>query len=238
MRRGGTEVAPQRATHRGDEGGRGREGVTADRTAHGLHVDARLDPGMAHGPLRVLAQKTAEPVDPLAEDNPVRVDALLESRDTDHVAAHHDRRLGLVLSHQPAHLGDLQDIGRNGADPDHIVLVVADLADEAVQGGEIQQHAGGLEIGLNHHQPPRAIEHPQGKRTLHPRHLVVPQFHGVDLAAAELVVLGKGPEHARQQHPGPRSQGKYVRWLTCNGKVVERNTSGHVKLLFSGDLYY
>ena len=56
-----------------------------------------------------------------------------------------------------------------------------------------------LDIRLDQHQSPRAMEHPQGKRPLHPRDLVVVQLHRVDHPAAVFVILGIGPENAGEQ---------------------------------------
>ena len=41
--------------------------------------------------------------------------------------------------------------------------VVAKLLDEAVQRGKVQQRARGLDVRLDQHQSPRAMEHPQAK---------------------------------------------------------------------------
>ena len=114
---------------------------------------------------------------------------------------------GLVLPDQLAHPPDLQHVRRDAADAHDVVPAVADLLDEAVQGGEVQQRAGGRDVRLDEHQAPGAMEHPQRKRPLHPGHLVVVQLHRVDRPAAVLVVLGVRAEDARQQHLGATPQG-------------------------------
>ena len=54
------------------------------------------------------------------------------------------------------------------------------LFDEPLFRGEVQQRASGLQVDLNQHQAPRAIEGTERERPLHPRHLVVKQLHRID----------------------------------------------------------
>ena len=59
--------------------------------------------------------------------------------------------------------------------------------------GKSKERAGGVDIGLDHHQAPTAVEHPKRERTLRPRHLVMIKFHRVHSSAAVLVVLAVRP---------------------------------------------
>ena len=56
-------------------------------------------------------------------------------------------------------------------------------------------------------QAQRAVKHAQGKGPLLSGDLVVVKFHGVDGAAAVLVILGVGAEDAGQQDPGASAFG-------------------------------
>ena len=135
---------------------------------------------------------------PLAPDDPVRIDPLFKVGDIGHMAADDNHGRRLVLPDQLAHPFDFQHVGRDAADPHDIVAAVADLLDEAVQGREVEQRAGRCDVGLDEHQPPGAVEHPQRERTFDPRDLVVVQFHRVDDPAAVFVVLGVGAEDTCQ----------------------------------------
>ena len=122
-------------------------------------------------------------------------------------------RLGKMLADQLAHLLDLEKIRHDAADADDVVAPAAKLLDETVQGGIVQQRARRVEVGLDEHQAPGAMEQPQRKRPLHPRHLVVVQLHRVLQPAAILVVLGIRSEDAAQQDVGPMSpRMPGVRW--------------------------
>ena len=123
------------------------------------------------------------------------------------VPADDDRGLGLVLADQLAHLRDLADVGHDRADADHVVAArVRSSSTKRSRRGEVEQRAGRLDVGLDQHQAPRAMEHAQRERALHARHLVVVQLHRVDGAAAVLVVLGVGTEDAREEDAGPHRQ--------------------------------
>ena len=65
--------------------------------------------------------------------------------------------------------------------------------------GKSSSDAGGLDVRLDQHQAPTAMEHPQRERPLRPRDLVVVQLHRVHRPAAVLVVLAVGAEDAGQE---------------------------------------
>ena len=62
-------------------------------------------------------------------------------------------------------------------------------------------------ILLDHHDAPRAMEHPQRKRALHPRDLVVIQLHGIDAAAAECIILRVRSENGGEKNTRMRALG-------------------------------
>ena len=100
---------------------------------------------------------------------------------------------------------DLQKIRCDGRDANDIVLMGADFFDEAVERGEVQERARGLDVGLDEHQTPTSVKHAQGKRSLGASDLVLVQFHGIHDATTVLVVLGIGTKDAGQEDFGPRS---------------------------------
>ena len=81
--------------------------------------------------------------------------------------------------------------------------------------GKVQHRARGLDVGLDQHDAPTAVKHPQREGALGPRHLVVIQLHRVHLPAAVLVILAIGPEDAGEEHFGLRAQ--RVDGLFCGG---------------------
>ncbi len=162
---------------------------------------------MADGAVRIFAQETAKPGDPFPFDDVVCVDSRIEIREVGDMTAHDDRRVRQVLADKLTHLPDLEPVRDDAADPDNIVVLVADLLDEAIQAGKIQQRAGRVDVGLDEHQAPRTMELPQREGTLDPGHLVVIQLHRVQGPAAVFIVLGIGPEDACQQDAGSRSGG-------------------------------
>ena len=76
------------------------------------------------------------------------------------------------------------------------------FAFEGLSSREVQDRRGGRYIGLDHHDAPAAVEHPERKGALSPCDLVVIQLHRVDCAAAEFIVARVGSEHGRKQHTG------------------------------------
>ena len=77
--------------------------------------------------------------------------------------------------------------------------MLLELASKVLPRGEIQHGAWGRDIGLNEHDAPGAVKHAQRKAALGARDLVVIELHGVDGAAAELVILRVGTKYRRQQ---------------------------------------
>ena len=146
----------------------------------------------------VLGEEPAHPAHPFLPHDVVGVHLFSHPRQVRNVPADDDGGLWQMRADQLAHLLHLPEVRYDGADPDHIVAVSGNLLDKAIQRGEIQQRAGGVEIGLNQHDAPGAVEHPKGKGPLHPGHLVVIQLHRIDRPTAVLIVLGIGPEHAGQ----------------------------------------
>ncbi len=203
---GGAEVAAQGATHRGNERGRHVAGAIAGRHSHVARAEARNHLRVANGAVRLFPQVATEPRHAVPLDDEIGVDALAQLRHVGDVTADDDRGVGLVLADQGAHLLDLDQIGQDGRDADDVVLVGAKLLDEALEPGKVQHRASRLDVGLDEHDPPTAMEHPQRKCPLRPSDLVVVQLHRVHLPAAVLVVLAVGTEDAGQKHFGPRAQ--------------------------------
>ena len=119
----------------------------------GLRVTDRL--------LGIFAQESAKPADPFAADDVVGVDPPLEVGNVGDVPADDDLGLGKMLADQLAHLLHLQQVRQDAADAHDVVGPAADLLDEAVQGGKVQERARRVEVRLDQHQAPGAMEQPQ-----------------------------------------------------------------------------
>ena len=221
-RRSGAKIAPHRATDRGNQRRRRVAGFVRQPDPHGAGADARKDARMADRGLLVLTQKAAEPADALAADNMVRPETLLDARQARNVPPHHNLGMGLKLADKFAHLFSLEVVRRDGADRHHIVALLAQFLGEAIQGRKIQKRVGCRNVVANHHQPPRTVKHPQRKRPLTPRDLVVVKLHRVDGAAAIFVILGIRPEDAGEQNSGPGNFGP-----GCVGTAVSRQLINH-----------
>ena len=154
--------------------------------------------GCRIGLIFVFAEKPAHPSNAFPFDDVVGIDPLLQIGNIGDMSADDDDRLGLMLADQPAHPPHLEKIGNDGADPNHVVLSGLDLLDEPFLRGKVQERARGLQVHLDEHQPPGAVEGAKREGMLHPRHLVVIQLHRVDQAAAVLIVLSIGAEYAQQ----------------------------------------
>ena len=198
--RGGAEVAAQRAAHRRDDRGGHVAAAFFGADAQVPRAEARGNQRVAQRLVLVLAQEAAEPAHALAADDVIGVDPLVQIGHVGDVAADDDRGVRQILPNQLAHLLHFEDVGNDRRDADDVVLVGANLLDEAIERGEVQQRAGRGDVRLDHHQAPTAVEHPQRESALGPRHLVVVKLHRVHAPAAVLVVLAVGPEDARQQH--------------------------------------
>lgn len=59
-----------------------------------------------------------------------------------------------------------------------------------------------MDILADQHQPPRAVEHPQGKRALNPRHLILVQLHRIDRATPIFIITGERTKHTSEQNCG------------------------------------
>ena len=71
-----------------------------------------------------------------------------------------------------------------------------------LQGREVEQRAGRGDVLLDHHQPPRAMEHAQREAALLAGDLVVIKLHRIDGAAAEFVVLRVRTENGGEKNSG------------------------------------
>ena len=193
------------------------------RDAHVPRADAGNDLRMADRPIDRFAQVAAEPGHAFALDDVVGVDPLGQVRDVGDVPADDDLRIGLILADQRAHLRDLSLIGNDRGDAHHVVLLRAKLLDESLQRGEVEHGARGLDVRGNEHDPPTAVEHPQGEGALGASDLVVIQLHRVQPAAAVLVVHAVGAEDAGQKDLRPLAQ-------RMNGDFLRAGRLGVVKV--------
>ena len=160
---------------------------------------------MAERPILVLAEEAAKPPHALAAHDVIGSHPIGQVGHVGDVPSDDDRRARLILPHQLAHLLHLHRVRNDRRDADDVVLPGAKLFDEAVERGEIQEHAGGFDVRLNHHQAPASVEHPQRKRALRARHLIVVKLHRIHPPAAVPVVLAVRAEDAGKQHAGVRS---------------------------------
>jgi hypothetical protein len=125
----------------------------------------------------IFRKEAAHPAHTLAFHDVVGVDQLVQIGQVSDVPADHDRGVGQMLTNQLAHLLDLSDVRLDRSDPDDVVRVRSNLLDEAIHRREIQQRTGSVDIVLNEHQPPRAVEHPHRERSLLAGYLVVVELH-------------------------------------------------------------
>ena len=135
--RGGAEIAAQRAAdRRNDRGGDvALEFLRVD--AHVARAEARGDHRMAQRPVLVLAEKAAEPAHALAADHVVGVELLDQVGHVGDVPADDDRGVGQILPNQLAHLFHFERVRNDRRDADDVVLLGADLFDEAVERGKV-----------------------------------------------------------------------------------------------------
>ena len=170
------------------------------------HLQAH-QPGTERGPdgrmvdrsVDRLAEKRAEPPDPFALDDMVRLKQLLEAGDRRHMAADDDRRCRGVLPDQTAHLAHLADVDDDARDADHVVLVGREFLDEALACRKIQQGGRRGDVRLDEHDAPRAMMHPEREGPLRSRHLVVIELERIDRAASVCIVLCEGTEHRGEE---------------------------------------
>ena len=207
--RGGAEVAAQRAADRRDDAWRPRRRGVSLTAMPTLRVPMPESiSGWRIGLVRVFAQEPAEPAHALALDDVVGVDPLAQVGHVGDVPADDDRRLGLILADQLAHLlAPCSRLGMIDVMPMTSYCCVRISSMKRSSVGKSEQRAGGLDVRLDEHQAPTAMEHPQRERALRPRHLVVVQLHRVHRPAAVLVVLGVRAEDAGQENLGLRTLG-------------------------------
>ena len=175
-------------------------GVVAKRHTHDARGNVGNDLRMPDRLILVLAEKPAHPSNAVSLDDVVRIDPPFQIRHIGDMSADDDGRLRLILPDQPTHPPHLEQIGNDRADPNDIVFPGLDLLDEPFLRGKVQKRTRGLQVHLDQHQPPGSIERAKREGVLDPRHLVVTKLHGVDHAAAILIVLSIGAEDAGQQH--------------------------------------
>ena len=187
------------------------------------------DLGVLDGGVFVLAEEAAHPADAVALDDVVGIDEVFDSGDGGDVSADHDGGLGGEAADDAAHVAHFADVDDDGGDAHDVVVVGLQLGFEDLAGGEIQDRGGGGDVLLDHEDAPGAVEHAEGKGTLFAGHLVVIQLHGVDLAAAELVVLSVGTENRRKEDAGV---GTF--WMLLHFKTL----SAEYKVLKTLSLYH
>ena len=100
--------------------------------------------------------------------------------------------------------------------------MLLDFFSETIQGGEIKEGAGRIDIGLQQHQTERAVKHAQRKGPLGTCDLVLVKLHGIDLAAAVCVVPGVRPEHTAQQNFCLSAKGMNRWCCRCHDKAPSR----------------
>lgn len=203
---GGAEVAAHRATDRGNQDRRRAAGAVSEAYPHHPPAEPRYRQRVLDGPSVVLTQIALKPANPLPAHDMVRIDQFIETFLVADMAADDDRCGRLMPPDQPAHLPDLADIREDGADPDDVVTVLSDLCRETLQGGKVQQGAGGVQVVLDHHQPEGAMKHPEREPPLDSGDLILVEFHGVDFAASVLVIPGVRAKDAREQDAGTASE--------------------------------
>ena len=149
---------------------------------------------MANGAGFIFPEKPAEPPDPIASDDDIRIYEMIDTVLTGNMSSHNDNGVRAKTTDELAHPFYLSHIGKNGADPNHVIVMLLNLGKETLLGRKIQQGAGGVDIGLDHHQPKGAMKHPETKSTLHPCHLIMIELHGIDGPASVFIIAAIGTE--------------------------------------------
>ena len=116
---------------------------------------------------------------------------------------------------RPAHLAHLADVDDDGGNAHDVVIVGQQFGFEGLARGKIQDRGGRGDVLLDHQDAPGAVKHAEGERPLLTGHLVVIQLHGVDLAAAELVVLRVGTENGTEEDAGANAL-----WMLLHFKTL------------------
>ena len=201
-RRGCAEIAAHGAAHRWNDGGGGAALVLRQIHPHGAPSEAGNDGRMADGRGVVFTEVPAHPGDAVAAHEVVGVDHEFNARGSGHMTADYDGGFGRHAPHRAAHLPHLADVDDDGGNTDDVVIVGEQFRFEVFARWKIQDCGGRRDVLLDHQDAPRAMKHAEGKRPLLTRHLVVIELHGVDLAAAELVVLRVRTKHGTEQNTG------------------------------------
>ena len=179
--------------------------------AHGAGFESRHDMRVAYGRALLFAQVAAHPGNAFAAHEVVGVDRLLDAGKGRDMATHHDCGVRRQPAHHAAHFPHLAEVDNDRGDAHDVVTARGQFPLEDLACRKVEHRARGGDVPLDHHQAPGAVKHPQGERALLARHLVVVQLHGVDTAAAELVVLRVGSKHGRKQDAGARALGVPLR---------------------------
>ena len=151
------------------------------------------------------------------------------------MAADDDSGSGESSPHHAAHLAHLADVDDDRRDAHDIVVHAGQLACESLARGEIEHRGGSGDVLLDHHDAPGAMKHAQRERSLLARYLVVVQLHGIDGAAAELVVLRIRTEYGAEQYARIFALGVDFHSLNSPvgaaiNKCTRRRTAGAVTL--------
>ncbi len=132
--------------------------------------------------------------------------------------------LGDQAADRAAHFAHLSDVDDDGGDANDVVVVGDQFSFEDFAGGKVQDRGGGGDVLLDHEDAPGAVKHAQGERPLLAGHLIVVQLHGVDLAAAELVVLSVRAENRREENARSRTFGMLLHFKSLSAEKVIWNT--------------
>lgn len=206
------EVASHGAADRGNDCGCGRALGFGQTDPHDPRTQAGNNGRMTDGCGVILVEIAAHPGNPFAPDDVIGVDHVLDAGNCRPMPAHHDRGVRRELADHAAHLAYFRDIHDDRGDSDDVVALRGDLARKIVPRREIKNGAGRGNIRLDQHDAPGAMKHAQRKATLCARDLVVIKLHGINGAAAELVVLRVRAEDRAQQNAG-----LLALWVLLNG---------------------
>src|SRR5262249_26500847 len=148
--------------------------------AHHAHFESGDDGRVLDGSGIVFAEEAAHPGDAFAAHDVIRVHHVADSGNRCDVSADDDGGLRPNLANALAHLPHLADVGDDGGDADNVVFLLVQFLLELLESGEVEHRAGRGDVALDHHDPPRAVEHAQREAALSPGYLVVVELHRID----------------------------------------------------------
>ena len=93
---------------------------------------------MVNGAVGIFTQKMAEPVNPVAGSDIIRIHTVTDIRHIGNMTAHNNDGVGQIFPDQTAHFPHFADIWHNRADSDNVILNFAYFLDKPVPGGKIQ----------------------------------------------------------------------------------------------------